>query len=95
MSLLSLNHCFFTYLVEAASSQYIFNKQNTMFFPGVFWVLVSRDCSLKRGNLLSFENEEGRKWDHVIDLLSRAAVGRLRERGKQSTDISEFIPILS
>lgn len=28
---------------------------------------MRRDCSLKGGNLLSFENEEGRKWDHVIN----------------------------
>ena len=58
------------YVTEAASSQYIFTKQNMGFSRG----LVSWDHQ----TFLSFENEEGRKGDTVIVFLWRAAVGRLR-----------------
>lgn len=60
-----------------------FSLNKNVCFPGVSGGFVRPDCSLKGGNLLSFENEEGRKWDHVINLLSGAAVGRLR--GRQAT----------
>lgn len=51
-----LYHYFCMYVVEAATLQYIFTKQNVFSWG---FLGLSGDPSLKGGNLLSFENKEG------------------------------------